>query len=252
MVGSIGGAVTDTFGNPIGNATLTLTSGQTQFTTTTNSNGFYTFGNLGVGTYQVSLTVPTGYVLDGSQPSAEAFTATGANVYTTNFKVATTSATQLVVTQSPTSNVQTGATFSVTVQGENPLGTLAQNFAGSVTVSIASGPAGATLGGTTTVAAVNGVATFNNLTVSGEGSITLSFVSAGLTTTTTVNVVGSTAATQLVVTTPAPSATFANTAFGFVVQGQNSLGTLDATFAGSVSVAIFSGPAGAILAARLR
>jgi hypothetical protein len=42
-----------------------------------------------------------------------------------------------------------------------------------VTLAIASGPAGAVLGGTTTVNAVNGVATFNDLTVNVPGTYTL-------------------------------------------------------------------------------
>jgi hypothetical protein len=42
-----------------------------------------------------------------------------------------------------------------------------------VTLAIASGPSGAVLGGTTTVAAVNGVATFTNLTLNLAGTYTL-------------------------------------------------------------------------------
>ena len=42
-----------------------------------------------------------------------------------------------------------------------------------VTLTIATGPAGATLGGTTTVAAQNGVATFSNLNVSEAGAYIL-------------------------------------------------------------------------------
>jgi hypothetical protein len=54
----------------------------------------------------------------------------------------------------------------------------------SVTLSIASGPAGATLGGTLTLQAVNGVATFSDFTLSDAGNYTLAATADGLTATT--------------------------------------------------------------------
>ena len=45
-----------------------------------------------------------------------------------------------------------------------------------MTLSIAGGPAGATLGGTTTVAVQNGLATFSNLTLPVVGTYTLSAI----------------------------------------------------------------------------
>ena len=50
-----------------------------------------------------------------------------------------------------------------------------------VTLAIATGPSGATLGGTTTVQAVNGVATFTNLTLSLAGTYTLTATGGTLT-----------------------------------------------------------------------
>jgi uncharacterized repeat protein (TIGR01451 family) len=50
-----------------------------------------------------------------------------------------------------------------------------------ITLAIASGPSGAKLGGTTGVQAVNGVATFNNLTLSEAGTYTLKATSGKLT-----------------------------------------------------------------------
>src|SRR5206468_12753578 len=55
----------------------------------------------------------------------------------------------------------------------------------SITVAIGSNPSGGTLSGTTTVAAVSGVATFSNLSINAVGTgYTLSASSAGLTDTT--------------------------------------------------------------------
>ena len=64
---------------------------------------------------------------------------------------------------------------------ENASGAVVVADFSNVTVAIASGPAGATLGGTTTVTAQNGVATFSNLTLSAPGAYTLTVVDGPLT-----------------------------------------------------------------------
>ncbi|HSZ57520.1 MAG TPA: choice-of-anchor tandem repeat GloVer-containing protein [Tepidisphaeraceae bacterium] len=61
--------------------------------------------------------------------------------------------------------------FSVYVEDQN--GNLITADQSSVTLSDASGPAGATLSGTVSVQAVNGVATFNNVLVSAAGTYSL-------------------------------------------------------------------------------
>lgn len=63
-----------------------------------------------------------------------------------------------------------------------PAGDVVAGVANMVTATLASGTG--TLGGTTTVAAVNGIATFTNLTITGAGIFTLNFTSPGLTTVT--------------------------------------------------------------------
>ncbi len=59
--------------------------------------------------------------------------------------------------------------------------TITTNNTQLVTLAIATGPAGAKLGGTTTVAAVNGVATFTNLTLNLPGTYTLTATGGTLT-----------------------------------------------------------------------
>jgi len=89
-------------------------------------------------------------------------------------------ATQLGVSTQP-GGAASGAALSPqpVVQVRNSTGALVSSTA-AVTASIASG--GGTLGGTTTVNAVGGVATFTNLTVTGTaGARTLQFSSPGLT-----------------------------------------------------------------------
>jgi hypothetical protein len=76
---------------------------------------------------------------------------------------------QFAITAQPPSYVTNGHTFSVTVQAVDRADNLATSFNGNVTVSLAGTP-GATLGGTLTMTAVNGSATFSNLSVNNPGS----------------------------------------------------------------------------------
>jgi virginiamycin B lyase len=79
--------------------------------------------------------------------------------------VATLASSELVMTQQPTS-VANGSPFSLTLQAEDSSGNLDTSFNGTVTVvGLAGNPGGVTLGGTLTVTAVNGVATFSGLTL---------------------------------------------------------------------------------------
>jgi hypothetical protein len=88
----------------------------------------------------------------------------------------------LVVTVQPPGSVTAGSAFSVTVAADTSSGTVDSSFHGSVTIALGSNPGGSTLGGTLTVTAVNGVATFSNLTLNNPGTgYTLQASSSGLT-----------------------------------------------------------------------
>jgi len=76
---------------------------------------------------------------------------------------------ELVVTQSPPHTNAAGTLPTITVDVDDPQGNLLSNNATDVTLNLAGGPSGATLGGTTTVAAVNGVATFSDVTLTTAG-----------------------------------------------------------------------------------
>ena len=89
-------------------------------------------------------------------------TATSLNSATSNLF---TIATQLAFTVQP-SNVSTNEVFSVTVAARDTAGTTDTNYSGFITMAIYSAsPGGATLGGNLQRLAVNGVATFPDLTV---------------------------------------------------------------------------------------
>ena len=109
------------------------------------------------------------------------------------------------MTPPPPASVTAGSGFGLTVQAEDSSGNLVSSFSGTVTVGLASNPGGTTLGGTVTVAASGGVATFSGLTLTQVASGYTLYVSAsGPTSTTTgpFNVVSSTTGIALAVTTP--------------------------------------------------
>ena len=76
----------------------------------------------------------------------------------------------LVVSTQPPGNVQAGSLFGFSVLAENAAGSLAQNFDGTMTVSLGNNATEGSLGGTLTVTAHNGVATFSGLTLDVAGS----------------------------------------------------------------------------------
>ncbi|HEY6059959.1 MAG TPA: hypothetical protein VIV10_05190, partial [Gemmatimonadales bacterium] len=87
--------------------------------------------------------------------------------------------------QPTTTTVNTIITPAVTVDARDQFNNVVRAFAGSVTISIAQGTAGAVLGGTKTVSPVVGVATFSDLSInlpgSGNSAYRLSAAAAGLT-----------------------------------------------------------------------
>src|SRR5262249_34231254 len=96
--------------------------------------------------------------------------------------VTAAAATQLVVTTQPPASVTAGSDFGLAAAAEDAQGNVVTTFAGSVTLALASNPGGSTLGGTLTLTATQGVATFSGLTLDKAGSgYTLQASSSGLT-----------------------------------------------------------------------
>ncbi len=81
--------------------------------------------------------------------------------------------THLVFATEPAPGLVNAVLPTVVVGVENANLDLSGGDDSTITLSIQSGPAGAVLGGTTTQQAVNGLASFSNLTVSGGGPVTL-------------------------------------------------------------------------------
>lgn len=117
----------------------------------------------------------------GSAYTLAATSGTLASVTTNAFDITAGAATQLTFTVQPGSAVAGAAiTPAPIVTVRDALGNVAAGFTGSVTLGILTGPSGSTLGGSTSVAAVAGVATFSSLSVNRAGSYQLTATSANV------------------------------------------------------------------------
>src|SRR5947199_88168 len=148
--------------------------------------------------------------------------------------------TQLAFLQQP-ADLVAGHRFTqaVKVRAEDAHGNQVASFTGNVTVALANNPGGSTLG-TTTVAAVNGVATFGDLTVSQTGTgywLTASATGLARAASSAFDVTPG-AATQLVFGTE-PRTTVADHQISpaVKVRALDALGNLATGFTGAVAVA---------------
>lgn len=172
-----------------------------------------------------------------------------AGVISTSFTVSAGTATQLLVTTQPTSSVTAGFGFSLAVTAEDSLGNVATSFTGNVAVALSTNPSGGSLGGSLTVAAINGIAAFSGLTIDQAGLVyAIQAMSGGLTSGTTnpfAIVAGS--AVQLVVTSQPLTDVTAGTGFGITVAAEDLFGNRDTAYAGNVSASILVNPGGSTL-----
>ena len=158
-----------------------------------------------------------------------------------------------MVTQQPPASVTAGTPFGLTVQAEDSSGNPITSFNGTVTVALASNPGGAMLGGTLTVTASGGVATFSGLTLNKAASgytlvATSSDLGQGVTSAMTVTPAS---ATQLVITQQPPATVKVSSAFALKASIEDAYGNVVTTASGRVSVAFASNPTGATLGGTL-
>src|SRR5438034_715307 len=168
-----------------------------------------------------------------------------------DFRVAVT-VTQLSFTVPPSTTAAGAAiTPAVQVTAQDALGTRVVSFTGDVTVVIATNPAGGTLGGTATVAAVNGVATFANLTINRVGQgYTLQASAGALSQPSPPFDITAAAAGKLAMVTQPSAAAQSGVAFATqpAVQVQDPSGNPVADPNVVVTAVIASGPSGATVA----
>jgi hypothetical protein len=238
--------VLDQFGNLVttdsSNVTVAIgtnPAGGTLSGTTTVAavNGVVTFTNLSLD------KAAAGYTLQAADGTLGAATSG-------TFSITAAAANHLAFGVPP-SNATAGQPISPAVQVRvlDQFGNLVTTDSSNVTVTLAANPAGGTLSGTLTVAAVNGVATFTNLSLNKPGAgytLQVSDGALGAAVSDPFSVVAG-AATQLVVTTQPPATTITGVGFGLVVTAEDALGNLATSFNGNVTIAIATNPGGATL-----
>lgn len=167
-----------------------------------------------------------------------------------------TAGDKLAFTVQPPATAAAGAplTPAIQVSATDSLGTVLTGFTGNVTVSLSGGPAGATLSGTKTVAAVAGVATFSDLSVDSIGSgYTLTATASGLAaaTSSSFSTVGGTAVKLGFIVQPATTPAGAIIQPAVQVAVQDAGGATVKGVTGSITVAIGTNPAGGVLSGTL-
>ena len=166
----------------------------------------------------------------------------------------TSSASQLVFGQQPT-NVQTGQAINpeVTVLVEDSNGNVVTTDNSNVTLTIGTNPSGGTLSGTLTVAAVNGVATFSDLSINQAGTGYTLVASDGSLTGATSSSFNITPAPAKVVFTIQPSNTLAGNTMTPAVQVtvEDANGNVVTTDNSNVTLTIGTNPSGGTLSGTL-
>ncbi len=160
---------------------------------------------------------------------------------------------QLVVTQQPPGTVSAGTGFGLTVDVDDSSGNLETSYNGSVTVGLGNNPNGASLGGTLTVTANQGVATFSGLTLTSAATgytIVVSGSTLGATTTIAFNVTPL-APSQVVVTQQPPSSVTAGAGFGLDAAIEDMYGNVVTSANNAVSISLASNPGGSTLGGTL-
>ena len=245
-LGTVQFTARDAFGNPApsfaGSVTVALTGGAAGAvlggtTVATATAGVVTFSDL------VINTAGTGYALVASSPGLASGTSTA-------FAVTPAPWGRLVVITNPASTVIAGTTLpSIAVQAVDAFGNVATSFTGAVSLALNGGTGTTTLGGTTTVNAVAGVATFSSAKVSTVGTgYTLVASSPGLAsgTSTAFAVTPAPWGRLVVITNPASTVIAGATLPDVAVQAVDAFGNVATEFAGTVSVAV-NATSGAVL-----
>jgi hypothetical protein len=158
-------------------------------------------------------------------------------------------ATHLAVAAQPPSSVTAGSGFAMTIDVEDAGGSTDFAFDGNVTIALDSNLGNSNLGGTLTVKAINGVATFTGLTLNKDGTgYSLQATADGLPDVVSSSIsVTSAAASQLAVIEQPPAKITTGAGIGLVVAAEDPFGNIAPSFNGKVTVALANNPSGARL-----
>jgi hypothetical protein len=235
-------AVEDAFGNVVTSNTSTVTlavsSGAAGFASgsTTSAaavNGVATFSNLVLdtaGSYTLGAT-------DGSLTAAKS----------TGITVNPAAATQAVILQTPSTGTAGQALVpTLQIALKDQFGNVVTSNTSALTVSVVSGPAGFAGGSTTSVAAVNGVATFSNLIFNTAGTFTVKVSDGSLTSVTSGNITIKAAAASKLAFTQTPASGTAGVALspGIKVSVEDAYGNVITSNTSKITLVVNSGPDG--------
>ena len=229
-------AVEDAFGNVVtsdsSNVTLAAVSGPGIATGTLSlaaSNGITTFANvkfLAAGTYTLAAT-------DGALTLATSG----------SFTISPAAAAKLAYIQMP-GNVSAGVSESpaIVVDVQDAFGNIVATDSSTVTIAAASGPGGVT--GTVAIAAIAGVATFNNLILDTSGTYTMSANDGSLTVATSASFTVTPAAASKLVYSQQPSSVAAGVADSpsIVVDVEDPFGNIVTNNSSNTTLSVASGP----------
>jgi len=217
---AVGVSVQDAGGNTVvGNSSsvtivLTTAAGATLAGTTTKaaSAGVATFSGLSIdkaGTYTLTAT-------DGALTPA----------VSTSITISHGAAAKLAFTSPPPASIAAGAGFGAVVTVQDAAGNTVTGNSSQVSVALTSAN-GATLGGTKSVAASNGVATFSGLSVAKAGSYSLTATDSALTPAASSTFTVMPGAAASIVFTTQPVSPLAGAAFGVAVSIEDSVGNVE-------------------------
>jgi RHS repeat-associated protein len=213
-LGNVVVQVQDANGNVVtgSNASITITStaaGVGGTTTVAAVNGVATFSNL-------VFTAAGSYTLTAASAGITSATSTP-------FAISAGAPAKLVFSTEPTNGAAGSPLASVVVQVQDASRNVVTGSSASITISSTA----AGVGGTTTVAAVNGVATFSNLVFTTAGSYTLTAASTGITSaTSTPFTITAGTAVKLVFSTEPTNGTAGSPLASVVVQVQDASGNV--------------------------
>lgn len=235
LVTSYSGSVTMSFGTNAGSGTLSGT------TTVPVVSGVATFSTLSINKSGV------GYTLKA--------VATGlTSAISTPFNILAGAASQLVFTAQPVTTTAATALAPITVTAKDAQGNTVTNYTSNVTVSIGVNPSAGTLSGTKTAAAVQGVATFSNLSIDSAGTgYRLAAVASGLApdTSSAFSIAAGTATKLVFSVQPSQTGAGAIITPAVKVTARDAVGNTATSFVGNVTAAFGTNAGGGTLSGTL-
>jgi hypothetical protein len=174
------------------------------------------------------------------------------SVTSATFTIAAAAASKLLFLVQPPATTVAGKALTPAVKVEvvDSLGNLASSNTSTITMSIGTGPSGATLGGTVSAKAVAGIATFSNLILTKAGSYMLKASDGSLASATSASFkITPAAAAKLVIGVQPPTSVTAGKAISPAVKVDitDAFGNIIPTNTSTVTFALSSGPTGATL-----